>query len=115
MVEQILQKLEQEKFIDDRRYIRAYITDKFRMNKWGRIKLRYYLKMKGLADSLIEEGLTGMDEKTYRDALIKTMKEKARMVKNKPKFEKLGQIIRFAQNRGYEPELIHRYMNEVVE
>jgi regulatory protein len=113
--EQILEKLEKEKFVDDRRYIKAYISDKFKINKWGRIKLRYYLKMKGLAEKLIDEGLSGIDSDKYKDALLKTMNEKARLVKNKPKFEKMGQIIRFAQSRGFEPELIHRYLNEVAE
>jgi len=32
-------------------------------------------------------------------------------VKKKNKFEKMGQIIRFTQGRGFEPELIHRYLN----
>jgi len=55
-----------------------------------------------------------MDEEKYRKVLIKTLKEKARTVKKKNKFEKMGQVIRFAQNRGFEPELIHRYLNEVL-
>ncbi len=71
--------------------------------------------MKGLDDALIQNGLDELDEEKYRQVLIKTLKEKARTVKKKNKFEKMGQIIRFAQNRGFEPEMIHRYLNEVVE
>ena len=43
------------------------------------------------------------------------MKEKAKTLKKKNKYEKMGQIIRFAQSRGFEPELIHRYLNQVIE
>ncbi len=110
----LIQKLKEEKFIDDQRYVRFYVSEKFRINKWGRIKIRYYLRMKGLDDALIQKGLNEMDEEKYRQVLIKTLKEKARSVKKKNKFEKMGQVIRFAQNRGFEPELIHRYLNEVV-
>ena len=110
----IIEKLTTEKFIDDQRYVRFYVSEKFRINKWGKVKIRYYLKMKGLDNALIQSGLDEMDEEKYRQVLIKTMKEKARTVKNKNKFEKMGQVIRFAQNRGFEPELIHRYLNEVV-
>jgi regulatory protein len=46
--------------------------------------------------------------------LVKTMKEKAKTIRVTNKFEKIGQIIRFTQSRGFEPELIHRHMNEVV-
>ena len=110
--EEVLEKLKSEKFIDDKRYAKAYVTEKFRINKWGRIKIRYYLKAKGLDDLTIETGLENIEPEKYKNALLKTMKEKARKVKKKNKYEKMGQIIRFAQNRGYEPELIHRYLND---
>ncbi|HKJ78870.1 MAG TPA: RecX family transcriptional regulator, partial [Prolixibacteraceae bacterium] len=72
------------------------------------------LRGKGLDSVAIENGLKELDEEKYKKALLKTMKEKARRVNKKTKFEKMGPIIRFAQSRGYEPELIHRYINEVV-
>ena len=111
---EMISKLKEEKFIDDERYARSYVSDKFKFNKWGKVKMRHYLKMKGLSDSLILNALEEIDQDKYRDVLIKTMKEKARAVKKKNKFEKMAQIIRFAQNRGFEPELIHRYLNDVA-
>lgn len=111
----IIEKLKAEKFIDDERYIRSYVSDKFKFNKWGKVKIRHYLKIKGLPDELIQTGLNEIDAGKYHETLVKTLKEKARKVKKKNKYEKMGQLIRFAQNRGFEPEIIHRYLNEVVE
>ncbi|SHJ57643.1 regulatory protein [Tangfeifania diversioriginum] len=113
--DEIIEKLKAEKFIDDERYVRSYVSDKFKFNKWGKVKIRHYLKMKGLSDELIQAGLNKIETDKYHETLIKTMKEKARKVKKKNKYEKMGQIIRFAQNRGFEPEMIHRYLNEVVD
>jgi len=113
--EEVLEQLRNEKFIDDERFAKAYVAEKFRINKWGKIKMRYYLINKGLGDDYIGPGLNEIEEEKYKSALIKTMKEKARKVKKKSKYEKMGQIIRFAQSRGFEPELIHRYMDEVLE
>ena len=73
--------------------------------------MRYYLKAKGLSDEVIEQGLAVIDDEKYRDLLVRTMKSKAKTIKKKNKFDKMGQVIRFAQSRGFEPELIHRYMN----
>lgn len=112
--DEILEYLKKEKFIDDRRYVEAYVAEKFRINQWGRIKMRYYLRMKGLKDDIIEIGLEALDENKYIDVLLKTMKEKAKKTGGKNKYEKMGHIIRFVQSRGFEPELIHRYMNEVL-
>ena len=113
--EEITDQLKKENFIDDARYVSSYISEKFRINRWGKIKLHYYLKLKGLDEELIKKGLDKIDEKNYYEALLKTMKEKAKTVKKQNKYEKMGQIIRFAQNRGFEPELIHRYLNQVIE
>ncbi len=113
--EEIIDQLKKENFIDDARYVSFYISEKFRINRWGKIKLHYYLKLKGLDEQLIKDGLDNIDEKNYYEALLKTMKEKAKTVKKQNKYEKMGQIIRFAQNRGFEPELIHRYLNRVIE
>ena len=114
LVDEIIIKLKEEKFLDDERYVKAYVSDKFRLNKWGRIKMRYYLKAKGLNDELIEIGLNEIKEEQYKKVLISILKEKAKKIKSDNKFEKMGQIIRFAQSRGFEPEVIHRYLNEVV-
>jgi regulatory protein len=115
MQERIIKRLQEEKFLDDERYARAYTRDKFRLNKWGRIKMRYYLKMKGLQDSIIETGFEEIDEDQYVKLLVKTMKEKAKTVKKTNKFEKMGQVIRYAQGRGFEPELIHRHIGSVIQ
>lgn len=114
LVEEIITKLKTEKFLDDERYVKAYVSDKFRLNKWGKIKIRHYLKAKGLSDGLIDNGLNEIDEEQYKKVLIATLKEKAKKVKTTNKYEKAGQIIRFAQSRGFEPEMIHRYLNEVI-
>jgi regulatory protein len=114
LVDEIISKLKQEKFIDDERYVNSYVSDKFRLNKWGKIKIRHYLKAKGLSDNVIENGLQGINDDQYKKVLIATLKEKAKKVKSDNKYEKSGQIIRFAQSRGFEPEIIHRYLSEVV-
>jgi len=115
VVDEIIEELKSEKYLSDERYVKAYVADKFRINKWGRIKMRHYLRMKGLQEDIIQNELDEIDKEKYKAVLIKTMKTKAKTIKKKNKFEKMGQIIRFAQTRGFEPELIHRYMNLVLE
>jgi regulatory protein len=70
--------------------------------------------MKGLGEQVTQAALEAIDREAYVALLIKTMKEKAKGLKKVEKFQKMAQIIRFAQGRGFEPELIHRYLNEVT-
>lgn len=115
IVEEILEKLKEEKFLNDDRFVKAYVADKFKFNKWGKVKIRHSLRMKGLPEDLIQIHLDEIDEEKYKKLLIKTMKDKAKSVKKDNRFEKMGQIIRFAQTRGFEPEMIHRHLKEVME
>lgn len=115
IVDEMIEKLIEEKYIDDERFVRAYVNDKFKINKWGKVKMRHYLRQKGLSDEVIQMGLDQINEEKYKMLLVKTMKTKAKTIKGKDKFTKMGQVIRYAQNRGFEPQLIHRYMNLAME
>lgn len=114
MTDRIVARLQKEKYLDDARYVSAYTRDKFRLNKWGRIKIRYQLRMKGIPDEIIAVGLEKIDEDQYIKLLVKTMADKAKTVKKPNKFERMSQVIRFTQSRGFEPELIHRHINRVI-
>ena len=61
IVDDIIEELKAEKYLNDERYIKAYVADKFRINKWGRIKMRYYLRMKGLPEDIIKNELDEID------------------------------------------------------
>ncbi len=52
-VEQAMSRLISEKFIDDSRYAGYYVRDKFQFNGWGRIKIRYQLRGKGVSSLII--------------------------------------------------------------
>ncbi|MBN1822130.1 MAG: RecX family transcriptional regulator [Prolixibacteraceae bacterium] len=112
--EAVVEELKQEKFIDDDRYVKAYVRDKFKIGKWGRIKIRYYCRQKGLPGDLIETGLKEIEEESYVKLLLQTMSQKAKSINSKNRFDRMARIIRFTQNRGFEPEYIHRHLNEVV-
>jgi len=112
--EAVVEELKHEKYIDDERYARAYVRDKFRIGKWGRVKIKHFLKQKSFPDELINMGFKEIDEEKYVKLLLRTMRQKARSIKSKNRFDKMGKIIRFAQGRGFEPEYIHRHLNEVV-
>ena len=38
-INRILNHLEQEKYIDEERFCRAFISDKYRFAKWGKVKI----------------------------------------------------------------------------
>ena len=58
--EKIVSQLRSEKFINDARYAGSFTRDKYRFNRWGRIKIRAMLRSKGIAENDIENALVRM-------------------------------------------------------
>ena len=104
--EKIIARLIEEKFIDEERYCRAFVNDKVRFNRWGRIKITAALREKRLPQEHIKEALENIDEEIYLQSLQETIDIKRRELKGKEDFATQQKIIRHAASRGYEPALI---------
>ena len=55
--EKIIKRLTEEKFIDQQRFCRSFINDKYKYNKWGRIKIAYALRMKKIDQQTIYDAM----------------------------------------------------------
>ena len=65
----LTERLVDERYVDDARFAAAFVADKIRFDHWGRIKIRYMLHLKGVADDLVEEALEQIDETAYTETL----------------------------------------------
>lgn len=111
--DQLIQRLKMEKFLDENRYVQAFVKDRFRFNKWGRVKIRYMLRQKDIDNNLIDEGLECIPEEEYLSLLTTLLKQKRSSVKSKSNFELRGKMMRFASGRGFEPNLISRCLQNM--
>ncbi len=97
----ILNRLVEEKFIDEARYAQSFVNDKLRFNHWGRIKISGELRRKHLPATCIAEALGAIDETEYQTILRNLLKQKARSVKGKDNRDTTNRLIRFAAGRGF--------------
>ena len=104
--QKIIARLIEEKFIDEKRYCHAFVNDKVKFNRWGRIKITAALRDKRLSQEHIKEALEDIDEDVYIQALKETIDIKRRELKDKNDLATQQKIIRHAASRGYEPALI---------
>lgn len=101
-LEMILTHLEKECFINEVRYAKAFVRDKYRFSQWGRVKIAHALRMKGVSDSCIKEGLQQIDDEEYLSILQGLLAKKKRTIKYANDYELNGKLIRFAASHGYE-------------
>lgn len=107
----IIERLQQEGFIDEARYCRAFVNDKVRFNRWGRIKIRAALSEKRLPRELVNEAIENIDEELYTAALAEVIATKRRELKGKNDYSAQQKIMRYAASRGFEPSFIMKAIN----
>ena len=88
--------------VDNFRFSKSFSRGKNQKNRWGKIKIAYELKNKGLNNKEITFGLESIEEKTYYKVLMKSIE----VYKRKSKNFKKNKIIKHLINKGYETALV---------
>jgi regulatory protein len=114
-VDEILAHLITEGFLNEERYAKAFAGGKFRVMKWGRLKIQKELEMEGLTSRCIARGLAEIDSKDYSKTLLSLLKKKSALVSEADPFKKKNKIARFAIGKGYEPELVWEVIKDLFD
>ena len=111
--EKIILYLINEKYIDNKRFCRAYCLDKFRYNHWGRIKIGQMLRMLEMESEDINEGLESINEEDYKEVLLHILTQKNRQLKDSDAYIRKGKLIRHAMSRGFESYVINEVLQQL--
>jgi len=110
-IEEIISELITENFINEERFAKAFVSGKYRIKKWGRLKIMNALRRKGLTPGCIELGLNEIEEKDYQEQIkmmIDSMDEK---IDEQDIFRRKHKISKYLIRKGYEAELVWKYLD----
>ena len=110
----IIQSLIDDKFIDEKRYTGYYVRDKYKFNKWGRIKISHHLKQKQIPEYIIMEAFDSISDELYEENLKEILSSKLRSTREEDPYKLKAKLFRFAQSRGFESNLILRNIEDLV-
>ena len=105
---QIYSVLEGDGYVNEERFAEAYTGGKFRVNRWGKRKIRQGLKEHGIGEPLIHQALKTIDEADYLDTLKQLMEKKRSQLKGDEKVR--DKVLAYMVRAGFEHELIFSYL-----
>ncbi len=111
IIKNILTDLILEKFIDEQRFSESFCRGKFRIKRWGKLKIKNELKIRKISTSCINKGLDQILDKEYYSVLKELYEKKKNSLKDKNQFIQKGKIIKYLQQKGYENDLIWELIN----
>ncbi len=114
--DEIINQLIDEKFLSDERFVRYFIRDKFRFNKWGKIKIEYLLKQKRLPAALISQAMSEeISEEVYNRTLKELLKAKHAQCSETDHLKLKAKLVRYAASRGFESGKVFEEVNKMID
>ena len=122
--EGIILHLLQHNFLNEERFAKAFAGGKFRIKKWGKLKITQALVQKGVSTANIKTGLDEIDTQDY----IRTLKELTKkylgfttfnsdkndeewlLAIKKLSYPEKQKLIRHLYQKGFETGLIYEYI-----
>lgn len=111
--EQIIIQLMQEDFLNEERFARSFVRGKFRIKRWGRIKIKQELKFKEISSPIVKIALTEIDEKEYLDTLHLLAQKKIELLKEPNKLKRRKKLTDHLLQKGYESNLVFEVVGDL--
>ncbi|MFC4210183.1 regulatory protein RecX [Pedobacter lithocola] len=109
-LEEILSDLIVNNFLNEERFAKSYASGKFNIKKWGRVKIKQGLKLKGVPERILQKALYSLDDDDYERTLRQLAIKKEESLTEKDKIKRKYKLIAYLQGRGFERDLIYEVL-----
>jgi regulatory protein len=98
---EILVELIQSNFLNEERFVEAYVKGKFKIKSWGKQKISQGLKLAGINQKLIVLSIQEIKFEDYIKTIQRLAEKKMKTLKEGTDFEKKIKVQRYLLSKGY--------------
>lgn len=113
--DKILDYLIDENFLNETRYVEAFVRGKFKMKKWGVNKIKMGLIAKrAFNESQFDKVFKAeIEEEEYLKTISKLIEKKNYLINEPDDFIKRDKVYRYMISKGYESDLVVKELNKL--
>lgn len=113
---EIISSLKADRFIDEERFARSFAGDKARFSAWGPSKIRLELIRRKIPAPVINEALQSIDKEIWKEALMKSLRTKARTLdlEGEEAKENRQKLFRYMMNRGFPSAAVSKAISGII-
>lgn len=105
-VEELISELISTNFLNEERFAQAYVSGKFSIKKWGKIKIKQALKLKKVPEKMILKALNKIDYDDYLKTILISAEKKSAQITEKDPYKRRNKLITHLMSKGFENNLI---------
>ncbi|MFM6934690.1 MAG: regulatory protein RecX [Flavobacteriales bacterium] len=101
---EVINYLIEQRFLNEQRFVEAYVQGKLRIKKWGRQKIKAALYQKRIDAKLIQEGIySAISDEEYQLVLASLIERKNSELSTEKNLQiKKQKLMRFLLSRGFQ-------------
>ncbi|QHI37922.1 Regulatory protein RecX [Kordia antarctica] len=110
----IVSELIEDNFLNEERFAQSFARGKFRIKKWGRVRIVRELKFRQVSKYNIDTALKEIEDSDYINTLDELARKRDAAVKEKNPYKRKKKIADYLFYRGWESHLVYEKINELV-
>lgn len=113
-IDVIIVHLLQHNFLNEERFAKAFVRGKFKFKNWGRGRLTFELKKKGVSKFNINQALTEISDEEYVEVFNGLAEKRVESIKEPNVYKKKSKFINYFLYRGWESHLVYDKASELI-
>lgn len=112
IIEQAMVFLDEYELLNDKEYASNYINS--RSNRYGKNRLKYDLKSKGINDDILEEVLEEVDPTDEYEVALELGKQRMNSYRDDDRQKKYRKLGGYLQRRGFSMNIVKKVLSELL-
>lgn len=112
--ETVIEKLKQQKYLDDHDFVRMWINERVASKKWGKIKIRSELVSKGVDREIINTELSRYSDQEEKELALNLARKKYLESRNLDPMTRRRRLCQFLNRHGFDSSTIREIAREVA-
>ena len=114
VIDQIVVHLIQENYLNEERFAKSFARGKFRIKKWGRVRITNELKQRNITKYNINIGLKEVDDNTYLETLDTLANKRLEAIQETNVHKRKRKLADYLLYRGWESHLVYGKIQELI-
>ena len=112
--EEIIIHLMKHDFLNEERFAKSFARGKFRIKKWGKVRIVRELKFRNITAYNIKAALTEIDLDDYNVSFNQLAEKKCDSIRESNMYKKRKKLADYLLYRGWETDLVYKKITELI-
>ena len=102
--------LRENNYLNEARFVEIFVRSKFNQKSWGRTKINFELRKRGISASLLASAWDGINDQDYIEKARAILQKKKDEIKSGTSPQRYQKCYNYGLSKGYESSLVRELL-----